>query len=121
MYIRLDDAGEGVKRAIITILLLETISPKLVLWDDFGSTEHPSLLKKEIQWLSKKDWQVVLATHSIDVLYELLDSDIEDLNILLLNKKADDTTVFKSLSIDELNGLMNGNSDPRLLVEALGV
>lgn len=123
LYIKLDDLGDGIKRATIIVLLLEAHSPHIVLWDDFESASHPTLIRAQLEWLSKKDWQVVLATHSIDVLYQLLDIEISpaDLQILQMKKLNDDTLVYASLTIDDLDDLMNANADPRRLVDALGV
>ena len=66
---------------------------------------------------------MVLATHSIDVLYQLLDIEISpaDLQILQMKKLNDDRLVYESLTIDDLDDLMNANADPRRLVDALGV
>ena len=123
LYIKLDDLGDGIKRATIIMLLLEAHSPHIVLWDDFESASHPTLIRAQLEWLSKKDWQVVLATHSIDVLYQLLDIEISptDLQILQMKKLNDDRLVYESLTIDDLDDLMNANADPRRLVDALGV
>ncbi|RZN36299.1 MAG: DUF2813 domain-containing protein [Methanosarcinales archaeon] len=123
LYPKLDDLGDGIKRATITMLLLEARSPQLILWDDFETASHPTLIRAQLGWLSKKDWQVVLSTHSIDVLYQLLELDISpnDLQIIRMRKSNDDTLVYESLSIDELEDLMNANADPRLLVGALGI
>jgi len=123
LYPKLDDLGDGIKRATIIMLLLEARSPHLVLWDDFETASHPTLIRAQLEWLSKKDWQVVLSTHSIDVLYQLLELEISsaDLQILQMRKLNDDTLVYESLTIDDLDDLMNANADPRRLVDALGV
>jgi predicted ATP-dependent endonuclease of OLD family len=123
LYPKLNDLGDGIKRATIIMLLLEANSPRVVLWDDFETASHPTLIRAQLEWLSKKDWQVVLSTHSIDVLYQLLDVEISpaDLQILQMRKLNDDTLVYESLTIDDLDDLMNANADPRLLVGALGI
>lgn len=54
------------------MLLLEAVKPKIVLWDDFEVFAHPSLIETLLKWLTEEDWQVVLSTHSIDILYALL-------------------------------------------------
>jgi AAA15 family ATPase/GTPase len=123
LYPKLDDLGDGIKRATIIMLLLEARSPHLVLWDDFETASHPTLIRAQLEWLSKKDWQVVLATHSIDVLYQLLELEINptDVQILQMKKLNDDALVHEPLTIDDLDDLMNANADPRRLVDALGV
>jgi AAA15 family ATPase/GTPase len=118
-HIRIDDLGDGVKRAITNLLYLEAINPKLVLWDDFEASMHPTLSKATIEWLAKKDWQVVMATHSIDVLSQLLEVKPEDMQVLLLSKSSDDVLYAKRLGLDELEDVMEANQDPRLLVDLL--
>lgn len=121
LYIKLNDMGDGIKRATINMLLLEAQSPHIVLWDDFESASHPTLIKAQLEWLAKKDWQVVLSTHSIDVLYQLLDIDPTGVQIIQMKKSIGDMLIHTSLTIDNLDDLMNANSDPRRLVDALGV
>jgi len=123
LYPKLDDLGDGIKRATILTLLLEACSPRMVLWDDFESASHPTLIGAELKWLAERDWQVVLSTHSIDALYQLLELKIspDDLQILQMKKLNDGTLLHESLTIDELDDLMNANADPRRLVDALGV
>ena len=123
LYPKLNDLGDGIKRATIIMLLLEAYSHQVVLWDDFESASHPTLIRAQLKWLSKGDWQVVLATHSIDVLYQLLELKISpsELQILQMKKLNDDTLIHESLAIDELEDLMNANADPGLLVDTLGM
>ncbi len=108
-YIRIEDLGDGAKKAVKLMLLLEVIKPKLVLWDDFEASAHPSLIKILLSWLSQKEWQVVLSTHSIDVLYELLEVNPGDLRILQLNKDKNDVLHYKTLTPEELEDFMDAN------------
>jgi len=71
-YIRLKDLGDGVKRFLTTALWIEAVKPKVVLWDDIESSAHPALTHFCIKWLANHDWQVIISTHSIDVLHEVL-------------------------------------------------
>ncbi|MCK4613568.1 MAG: AAA family ATPase [Thermoplasmata archaeon] len=120
-YIQLNDLGDGIKKAIKIMLLLEVIKPDLVLIDDFEASAHPGLIGMLLKWLSKKKWQVVLSTHSIDVLYQLLEVRPEDLSILQFRKTEDDIQIHETLTLDDLEALIDANQDPRLLVDALGV
>jgi AAA15 family ATPase/GTPase len=120
-YIRIEDLGDGAKKAVKLMLLLEVIKPKLVLWDDFEASAHPSLIKILLSWLSQKEWQVVLSTHSIDVLYELLEANPRDLRILQLSKDKDDILHYKTLTPEELEDFMDANLDPRLLTDLLNL
>ena len=119
------DLGDGVEKAIKVMLVLETLKPKLVLWDDFEASAHPSLIKILLRWLIEKDWQVVISTHSIDVLYELVDMKDEaknvnpDVTILLLEKMKDDVLVYEKLSLDDLEDLIIANQDPRMVAKVL--
>lgn len=103
------------------LLWLETISPELVLWDDFEASVHPTLIKFVLECLSKKDWQVVLATHSIDVLIRLLEVELEskDCSVILLKKTKDDVLSHKKLTKEALDDFLTANQDPRLLPDAL--
>lgn len=120
-YVKVRDLGDGVKKMLSVLLWLETSSPELVLWDDFEASVHPSLLKLVLEWLIKKDWQVVIATHSIDVLLKLLDIGFEskDCSLLLLQKTPDDLLLQKRLTLEELEDLVSSNQDPRLLPDLL--
>lgn len=120
-YIKLEDLGDGVEKAIKVMLFFEAIKPKLILWDDFEASAHPSLIKILLKWLSEKDWQVVLSTHSIDVLYNLLEVKPKDLKVLQLRRTPEDILLHKSLSLEELESLIEGNLDPRFLVDALSL
>jgi len=120
-YIRLEDLGDGIEKAIKVMLFLEAMKPKLILWDDFEASAHPTLIEMLLKWLSERDWQVVLSTHSIDVLYRLLEVKPDDLTVLQLRRTPDDVLLHKSLSLEELESLIEANLDPRLLVDALSL
>jgi len=120
-YIHLDDLGDGIKKAVRVMLLIEALKPKLILWDDFEVFAHPSLIKILLNWLAKGDWQVVISTHSIDVLYELLDVRPEDCSILLLDKTEDDVLRYDKLTLNDLEDLFLANQDPRLVADALAL
>ena len=120
-YIQLADLGDGIKKVIRIMLLLEVLNPDIVLMDDFEASAHPGLVGVLLKWLAGKDWQVVLSTHSIDVLYQLLDVDPEGLSVVLLNKTEGDILLHDVMSYDILEAQMDANQDPRLLVDALGL
>jgi predicted ATPase len=86
LYIKIDDLGNGLRRAIPIFVWLEAFQPRLVLWDDFEASVHPSLIKQLITWLTKKEWQVVISTQSIDVLSQLLEVKPEDAKVIMLKK-----------------------------------
>lgn len=118
-YIRIEDLGDGAKKAIEVMLLLELIKPKIVLWDDFETSAHPSLLRMLLSWLCKKEWQVFLSTHSIDVLYQLLEIRPENSKIIQLSKDEEDALSHKDLELEEIERIMETGNDPRLVAEAL--
>lgn len=119
-YIHLDDLGDGIKKAVRVMLLLEAVKPKIVLWDDFEIFAHPSLIETLLKWLTEEDWQVVLSTHSIDVLYALLNiKHREDVTIIQLAKTANDVLTFEKLTLDDLEDLIMANHDPRKVVDLL--
>ena len=121
VYINLRDLGDGVEKTLSILLFIDYCSPKLVLWDDFEVSAHPSLLRNVLRWLSQRDWQVVLATHSIDVLYELTEIRPEECTVIQLKKTADDVLVHKNLTVEEVEDYLSASNDPRLLVDLIEV
>lgn len=120
LYIPLEDLGSGLLKIIPILLWIETFSPKVLLWDDFEMSAHPGLIKILIEYLSKKDIQIIISTHSIDVLSELIDVKPDDASVLLLSKTNDDVLKYSKLNLDELEKMMeDANHDPRLVSEAL--
>ncbi|RLI84087.1 MAG: hypothetical protein DRP01_08465 [Archaeoglobales archaeon] len=120
-YIHIDDLGDGIKKAVRVMLILEALKPKIVLWDDFEIFAHPSLIETLLEWLIEEDWQVVLSTHSIDVLYALIDvkKHREDITVIQLAKKPDDSLTFEKLTLDDLDDLIMANQDPRKITDLL--
>ena len=118
-YIKIEDLGDGIERVILISLWLEALKPKLVLWDDFEASLHPTLIRELLRWLDEKGWQVVLATHSIDVLQRLVEVEPEDVKVILLCKTADDILRVQYLLLDELEDFLYSGQDPRYLVEVL--
>jgi hypothetical protein len=66
-----------------------------------------------LRWLINIDCQVVISTHSIDVLYKLTEINPLDCNVLLLKKSRQDNLKYDKLSLDEIEDLLNANTDPR--------
>mgnify|MGYP003881300767 CR=1 FL=1 len=118
-HVRLKDVGDGLERAVSVLLWLDVLRPKLVLWDDIEANMHPSLIGEVLRWLAERDWQVVLATHSLDVLFRLRDVWPEDARIILLCKTPDDALRADYMSLEELDRAIRSNQDPRYLVEWL--
>jgi len=119
--VNIRDLGDGVEKTLNILLFLDFCAPKLVLWDDFEISAHPSLVKSLLQWLNKKEWQVVLATHSIDVLYELVEIKPEDCAIIQLKKTSDDVLFYKSLTVEAVEDYLSANNDPRFLVDLIEI
>lgn len=55
VYIQLKDLGSGAEKVIKIMALLEVMTPKLVLIDDFEAGLHPSLLMLFLKWLKEKN------------------------------------------------------------------
>ena len=119
VYLKLKDLGSGAEKLIKMMALLEVLSPKLILIDDFESGFHPSMIKLFLKWLKGKQWQTIISTHSLDVLYHLVDIKIKDTTILQLNKSNEDILSYEVLNLEELEDLLDANTDPRLLLDAL--
>lgn len=120
-YVKVRDLGDWIRKMLSVLLWLEASSPELVLWDDFEASVHPTLIKLVLEWLVKKDWQVVIATHSIDTLLKLLEIDTKnkDSSIILLQKTPEDILLHKRYTIEELEDFVFSNQDPRLLPDLL--
>lgn len=119
VYLKLKDLGSGAEKLIKIMALFEVLSPKLVLIDDFETGFHPTMIKLFLKWLKKKEWQTIISTHSIDVLYHLVDIKPQDTTIIQLNKSNEDILSHEILTLDELEDLLDANTDPRLLLDAL--
>jgi len=119
LYIKMKDLGDGVEKMSVFALWLEAIKPSLVLWDDFEVAAHPTLVEILLQWLSEHDWQVVLSTHSIDVLHGLLKVKPKNAKVIQLRKSAGDILTHQDLTLNELEDLFIANQDPRILVDLL--
>jgi predicted ATPase len=115
-YIRIDHVGDGVKRFLTGALWLETVKPKVVLWDDLESAAHPSLIKEIIEWLANHRWQTIISTHSIDVLRELMLAEPEGAIIIALRKLADDSLEYKEYTLEELGQMFESGQDVRKLL-----
>jgi hypothetical protein len=78
LYIKLDDLGDGIKRATIIMLLLEAHSPRVVLWDDFESASHPSPTDLQILQMRKlKDDTLIHESLAIDELEDLMNANAD--------------------------------------------
>ncbi len=96
------DIGGGMKKIILTVIVLEVIKPKIVIFDNFDSSLHPSIISRLLRYLLRKDCQIVLSTHSIDVLYNLLDMDDNDyIQVISLKKDKNDVISTNIYTVDE--------------------
>lgn len=120
-YIRLSELGDGVQKAIIPLLWFQAASPSLVLWDDLEASMHPSLVENILRWLAHKDWQVVISTHSIDVLYAVTNIEPADAHLIILRKSAEDVLDHQTFTIDEVQTLIDSGTDPRKLADLLAL
>lgn len=112
-YVRLNDLGSGAEKLIKTMLLIESITPEFVLIDDFEAGLHPTMIDIFLEWIINLNSQVVLATHSNDILYKLTDINPSDCNVLFLKKSHEDNLDYDKLTLDEIEDLFNANTDPR--------
>ncbi len=115
-YINLSDLGDGLRKFLLTSLWLEALKPMTVLWDDLEASAHPSLISYIIKWLSSKNWQIVISTHSIDVLYELVQNKPEDAIVLSLRKTWDDILRYRTYTLDELEKMFDSGQDVRKIL-----
>lgn len=119
LYVKVKDLGDGIEKIVLTALWLEALKPSLVLWDDFEGSAHPTLIRVLLEWLSKKNWQVVMSTHSLDVLTSLLEVKPKDAHVLQLKKTNDDILLHEDLTLEQLEDIIETSQDPRKLVDSL--
>lgn len=112
-YIRISDLGLGAEKLVKIMILVEVMNPKLILIDDFEIGLHPTMLDLFLQWLTGRKCQVILSSHSIDLLYRLTDIEPKDISVLSLKKSHDDIFDYNILSLDEIEDYLNANTDPR--------
>jgi len=118
-WIKVEDLGDGVERIVLTALYLEALQPKLVLWDDFEVSAHPGLIRATLEWLSGKDWQIVLSTHSIDVIREVIRVDPEGAQFILLRSDESDRVHVRYFDVDEMDEVLDSNVDARLILDLI--
>jgi len=119
LYISVRDVGSGVEKTAVATLWLDALNPSVVLWDDFEVFAHPTLVAQLLKWLEKKKWQVIVSTHSIDVLSKVLEVRPEGCTIVQLKKTNADVLVHNVLSLEQLEDIMDSSQDPRNLVDFL--
>lgn len=119
VYLPLKDLGFGAEKFVKIISLIEVIKPSLLLIDDFETGFHPSLIKAFLIWLKGKKMQVILSTHSIDVLDRLVEVQPNDTQIILLKKDESDLLKYESFPLKKVQNFLNANTDPRLLIDQL--
>jgi len=90
-----------------------------VLWDDIEVAMHPSLMDTLLKWLADSNRQIVIATHSFDVLRSLTLIEPRDAKVILLRKDDNDVIHHKSLETDELEEILEKGIDPRAVIESL--
>ena len=119
IYPRVYDLGDGIERVLTVILWLETFKPKIVLWDDIEVAAHPGLIESVLRWLSSRDWQVIISTHSFDVLDRLVAIRPKDASVVVLSKDSSDRLTCKVLELDEVEEYFSKGIDIRKTLELL--
>jgi len=116
--VRIRDAGDGIQVLLVAMVLIKNENPNIILWDDFESHMHPSLLILTLNWLkdlAKEGKQIIIATHSLDVITtatELLES-FDSFSVKILSLK-DGKLSYKDLSPKDVKSLADANVDVRL-------
>lgn len=131
-YIRVKDLGDGIYRTLMNVLYIEFVNPSIILWDDFGSYMHPSLIENTLKYIvnsvatAKK--QYIITTHSIDTLYylhkvieETSNFDPNWLSLLVLYKDKADILDYELVDYSGFDDLMSSGIDPRLLARKLSI
>jgi len=131
-YIRVKDLGDGIYRTLMNILYIEFVNPDIILWDDFGSYMHPSLIESTLKYIihsvAADEKQYIITTHSIDTLYylhkvieETSSFDPDWLSLLILYKDKADILDYELIDYSGFDDLMSSGIDPRLLAKKLSM
>jgi len=118
-WIKVPDIGDGVEKVLISTLSIEITEPKIILWDDIEASVHPGLIEILINWLSKRDSQIILSTHSIDVLDAISKVEPRDAAILVTKMDKNDYLEVKKLNLDELSDAIESNVDIRKICDLI--
>jgi len=118
-WIKVPDIGDGVEKVLISTLFIEISQPKIILWDDIEASAHPGLIEVLIEWLAKKDVQIVLSTHSIDVLDAISKVEPKDASILITKMDKNDFLKVRTLDLDELSDAIESNLDIRKICDLI--
>ena len=78
---------------------------------------HPTLAERLLEWLSGLDSQVVLATHSIDVLRAYAKLAPPDSQLVYLRRMSDDSVEPRTIAPGEVGDIISRGLDPRLVPE----
>jgi AAA15 family ATPase/GTPase len=116
LYIKLNDLGLGVQKVVIIALYLDLFEPKLILIDDIEASIHPSLLRAFMKWLANRKCQIIITTHSIDVLSYLIELDINNSSIIEVYKEDRDVLKSHTHSIEEFKAIFDANIDIRKII-----
>ena len=117
LYVNVDSLGEGVQRTLLIYLTIKLLDPALILWDDAEVALHPALSEKVIEWLSSLKGQVVIATHSIDVLRAFAKVAPPSSQVVYLDRKEYDTVEPRTVPLEELEEVLAKGLDPRFTLE----
>lgn len=120
-YVRLSELGRGLQRVIVPLLAFEAANPSVVLWDDIEAGMHPSLMENVLKWLFKKDWQLLISTHSIDVLAAVAELEPRDSQIIILRKSPEDILSYQILDMESFRTIIDSNQDPRKTADLLAL
>jgi len=97
-----------------TVKLLE---PALIPWDDAEVALHPTLAERVVEWLSNLNSQVVVTTHSIDLLRAYAKASPPNSQLIHLERRSDDTVEHHTVPPEEVEELLGKGLDPRLAIE----
>lgn len=102
----LDEEGDGVRSFCATVLSLLVNSRPVLLLDAPEAFLHPPQalhLGETIANLSSENRQIIIATHSVDLLRGIL-NETTDVDVIRLSREAE-TTVVKRLTVDKVQAI----------------
>lgn len=109
--IPLSDLGSGIERIAKMIPLVEIINPQLLLVDNFGTGLYPVSIRRTLEWLMTNDCQVIISTHSTDVLRIVNELKPKGTQMIFLDKDKNDNLKNKVFSSEEISDFINHSTE----------
>ena len=120
---RVTDLGIGLQETLIMYILTKLFDIHIIIWDDFGSHMHPTLISNLMNLFIENNIQVIVTTHSLDVIFSLLYlPENIDVRLFKLRRLGNGLLVSECLTREQIEDeIFVDKRDPRKAIEHLGI